>query len=192
MSVGNLFVLSGPSGVGKSAVLSRVQEARGEDLLFSVSATSRKPRPNEVDGVHYFFITPERFRELIEEDAFVEYDFHNDTYYGTLKSQVAEKSRVGNLVLDIEPNGANNLKKQFPQATTIFLVPPSMEVLEARLRGRKDTDEAQMQLRLERARWELTQADSYDFVVENGDLDTCVNTVLQIIAQKADEKNLEE
>lgn len=187
MSIGNLFVISGPSGVGKSAVLKLVREQRGSDLLFSVSATSRAARPGEVDGEHYYFIDEERFRKLIDEDAFVEYDFHNNTYYGTLKSQVAEKCSVGNLVLDIEPNGAANLKKQFPDATTIFLVPPSMEVLEGRLRGRKDTDEAQMLLRLERAKWELTQADKYDHVVVNDVLEDCVNTVLHIIAEKADE-----
>lgn len=192
MRVGNLFVISGPSGVGKSEVLKRVQAARGDNLLFSVSATSRKPRPNEIDGVHYFFVTQEEFKKLIGEDAFVEYNFHNNAFYGTLKSQVAEKSRIGNLVLDIEPNGAQKLKQQFPDATTIFLVPPSMEALEDRLRSRRDTDEEQMRMRLERAAWELTQTDTYDHVVTNDDLDICVNTVLQIIAQKADAINREE
>ncbi len=192
MSRGNLFVLSGPSGVGKSEVLRCVREARGTDLLFSVSATSRAARPGEIDGEHYFFVSKERFEELIQQNAFVEYNYHNANYYGTLRSQVAQKCACGNLVLDIEPNGARNLKQQYPEAILIFLVPPSMEELERRLRSRHDTDEAQMAMRLERARWELSQKETYDYQVTNDDLNACVEQILHIIAQKADDKNMEE
>lgn len=187
MSQGKLFVISGASGVGKGTVLGRVMKVR-EDLRFSVSATTRAPRPGEEDGVHYYFISMERFREMVDNDEFLEYDLHANAGYGTPLKQLEEKLRHGSVVLDIEPVGAGNVKKKMPDATLIFIMPPSMEELERRLRGRGDTSEEQIALRMERARWEMEQRHWYDHVVVNDDLDRCVEEVLQIIAEKVDEK----
>ena len=187
MSKGKLFIISGASGVGKSTVLSRVMAGR-KDLEFSVSATTRPPRPGEADGVNYYFITPDRFRQMIQEDQFLEYDEHNATLYGTPKGQLEEKLCCANVILDIEPVGAFNVRKQRPDATLIFIMPPSMEELERRLRSRGDTSEEQILLRLERAAWEMEQTPKYDYVVVNDRADACADEILHIIAQKADEE----
>ena len=185
MSKGHLFVISGTSGVGKSTILEQLMKNRS-DLLFSVSATTRKPRPQEREGISYYFVTREQFREMISRDAFVEYDNHMENYYGTPKAQLEEKLARGNVILDIEPKGALQVRASRPDATLIFIAPPSMEELERRLRGRGDTSEEQIQVRLARAKWELDQQDKYDYRVINEDVATCVKEILNIIAQKAD------
>ena len=172
-----IFVFSGASGVGKSSALKRVMEAR-EDLRFSVSATTRKPRPGEVDGVHYFFVTKERFEQMIEDRQMLEYDAHHENLYGTPRNQLLGEKHV---VLDIEPNGAFQVKRNYPDAALIFVTPPSLEELERRLRGRGDTPEEQIQVRMARAKWEIAQSDHYDYVVLNDDLDRCVAEILDII-----------
>ena len=185
MSIGKLFVISGASGVGKSTVLKKVMASR-DDLIFSVSATTRQPRDNEVDGVHYYFVNQATFDQMIAEDAFLEYDNHFKTCYGTPKAQLEEKLARGNVILDIEPNGAMNVKANCSDATLIFILPPSMEELEHRLRSRGDTSEEQVQIRLERAKWEIAQAPKYHYQVINGEVDTCADEILKIIADKAD------
>ena len=172
-----IFVFSGASGVGKSSVLKQVMAAR-EDLKFSVSATTREPRPGEVDGQSYYFVSKEKFLDMIEKDAFIEYDAHMDNYYGTPKNQLLGDKHV---VLDIEPNGAFQVKRNYPDAALIFVTPPSLEELERRLRGRGDTDEEQITVRMARAKWEIAQSDHYDYVVLNDDLDRCVAEILDII-----------
>ena len=186
MTKGRLFVISGASGVGKSTVLNRVMQGR-EDLSFSVSATTRSPRPGEQEGVHYYFVTKERFEDMIREDAFLEYDNHNQNYYGTPADQLEEKLKQGNVILDIEPVGAKNVRQKRTDATLIFITAPSWEVLEQRLRGRGDTEEEQITLRLDRARWELEQQSWYDYVVVNDSVERCAEEILKIIAQVADE-----
>ena len=141
MSKGKMFVISGASGVGKSTVLKQVMDGR-DDLKFSVSATTRAPRPGEVDGVHYYFVTRERFEEMIRENAFLEYDAHAGNYYGTPRAQAEEKMEQGLLLLDIEPMGAKQVKQSAPDAVLIFIMPPSREELERRLRSRGDTSKA--------------------------------------------------
>ena len=185
MSQGKLFVISGASGVGKSTVLKLVMEGR-DDLKFSVSATTRPPRPGEVDGVHYYFVTRERFEEMIRQDAFLEYDAHADNYYGTPRAQAEEKMEQGLLLLDIEPMGAKQVKQAAPDAVLIFIMPPSRQELERRLRSRGDTSEEQMQLRLERAAWEMDQRAWYDYVVVNDDARRCADEILTIIANLVD------
>ena len=185
MSKGKLFVISGASGVGKSTVLKLVMEGR-DDLKFSVSATTRPPRPGEVDGVHYYFVTRERFEEMIRQDAFLEYDAHADNYYGTPRAQAEEKMEQGLLLLDIEPMGAKQVKQAAPDAVLIFIMPPSRHELERRLRSRGDTSEEQMQLRLERAAWEMDQRAWYDYVVVNDDARRCADEILTIIANLVD------
>ena len=185
MSKGKLFVLSGASGVGKSTVLARVMQQR-DDVRFSVSATTRAPRPGEVDGVNYYFVSREEFEKMIAEDAFLEYDSHMANYYGTPTAQMEEKLLCGHVILDVEPVGAANVRKKRKDATLIFIAPPSMEELERRLRSRGDTPEEQIQMRLERARWEMDQSRWYDYIVTNDQVDACADQILRIIADHCD------
>lgn len=185
MSKGKLFVLSGCSGVGKSTVLAQVMEGRS-DLRFSVSATTRAPRPGEVDGQSYYFVTKEKFEDMIAKGEFLEYDAHMDNYYGTPKGQLEEKLETGSVILDIEPNGAFNVRRTWPEAVLVFIAPPSMAELERRLRSRGDTGEDQIRIRLDRAAWELEQSKKYDHIVINDQVETCADEILKIIAQKAE------
>ena len=183
MNKGKLFVISGASGVGKSTVLARVMEQR-KDLTFSVSATTRAPRPGETDGVSYYFVSKETFLDMIEKDAFVEYDAHMDNYYGTPKDQLEEKLSRGHVLLDIEPNGAFIVKKARPDAELIFIAPPSVEELEKRLRSRGDTSEEQIAKRLDRSHWEMEQGEKYDNYVVNDQVEACAEKILNIIADE--------
>ena len=185
MSKGKLFVISGASGVGKSTVLAKVIDSR-EDLLFSVSATTRTPRPGEQEPVNYYFVSKEAFRDMIDRDEFVEYDAHMDNYYGTPKGQLEDKLAKGNVILDIEPNGAFAVRSKRPDAVLIFIAPPSMEELERRLRSRGDTPEDQIRIRLDRAKWEMEQTPHYDYVVINDQVDTCADEIVNIVAKMAD------
>ena len=185
MSKGKLFIISGASGVGKSTVLSHVMAAR-DDLRFSVSATTRAPRPGEVDGQSYYFVTKEQFLAMIDRNEFVEYDAHMDNYYGTPESQLNEKLETGSVILDIEPNGAFIVRQRRPDATLIFIAPPSMEELHRRLVGRGDTSEEQVKVRQARAQWEMEQSTKYDFVVVNDQVEACADKILKIIAENAD------
>jgi len=185
VSQGKLFVISGASGVGKGTVLHLILQQRS-DIAFSVSATTRAPRPNEVDGRDYYFVTKERFEEMIAQKAFLEYDNHAKNYYGTPRAQIDEKLATGHVFLDIEPNGAKAVRENMPEATLIFIMPPSMEELERRLRGRGDTSEDQIRIRMERAVWEMEQRDWYDYVVVNDVAQDCADEILKIIAEKAE------
>ena len=182
MSKGKLIVISGASGVGKGTVLGIMMKKR-KDLSFSVSATTRPPRPGEIDGVHYYFISREKFAEMIAEGAFLEYDAHADNYYGTPRAQAEEKRERGPVLLDIEPAGAKQVREKMPDAELIFIMPPSMQELERRLRGRGDTPEEQIKLRMERAVWEMEQRVWYDHVVVNDDPERCADEILRIIAE---------
>ena len=179
-------MISGASGVGKSTVLERVMQGR-DDLSFSVSATTRTPRPGEIEGKSYYFITRDQFEEMIRQNAFLEYDEHAKHYYGTPLGQLEEKLARSNVILDIEPKGAAIVRKARPEATLIFVMPPSMDELERRLRSRGDTSQEQIRLRLDRAKWEMEQRDWYDYTVINDQADTCADQILYIIAQRADE-----
>ena len=185
MRKGKLFVISGASGVGKSTVLSKVMAA-DKSLRFSVSATTRAPRPGEQEGVNYYFVTREKFLDMIEKDQFLEYDAHMDNYYGTPKAQLEEKLQTGSVILDIEPNGAFNVRRNSPDAVLIFIAPPSLEELESRLRSRGDTPEDQIKLRLDRVAWEMEQSKLYDHVVVNDQVEACAEKILKIIAQVAE------
>lgn len=180
MSKGKLFVISGASGVGKGTVLAKLME-RDKSLTFSVSATTRPPRPGEVDGKNYYFISRESFEDMIDKGEFLEYSQHNANYYGTPRTQMLEKQERGSVLLDIEPNGAKQVKTADPEAVLIFLMPPSMEELERRLRGRGDTSEEQVKIRLERAVWEIEQRTWYDYVLINDDAQKCADALFDII-----------
>lgn len=187
MNKGKLFVFSGASGVGKSTVLTKVMEQR-KDLRFSVSATTRPPRPGETEAVNYYFVSKAQFELMIQQDAFVEYDEHMGNFYGTPKVQLEEKLQNGSVILDIEPNGAFNVKKVRPDAVLIFIAPPSLEELERRLRSRGDTSPEQIALRLARVQWEVAQSEQYDYVVVNEQVDTCAQEILDIIHKKLEEQ----
>ena len=180
MSKGKLFVISGASGVGKSTVLKQVMAGR-DDLKFSVSATTRAPRPGETDGVHYYFVTKARFEKMIRENAFLEYDAHAGNYYGTPRAQAEEKMEQGLLLLDIEPMGAKQVKQSAPDAVLIFIMPPSREELERRLRCRGTEDEATIQRRLKRAETEIANSVNYDEHVVNIAVDSCADSLYSII-----------
>ena len=183
-----LIVISGASGVGKGTVLGIMMQKR-KDLTFSVSATTRPPRPGEIDGLHYYFITKERFQEMIDQGAFLEYDAHAANFYGTPRAQAREKLEKGPVLLDIEPNGAKQVRASDPEAVLIFIMPPSMEELERRLRGRGDTPEDQIQMRMTRAVWEMEQRFWYDHVVVNDDAERCAQEILDIIADSGENTN---
>ena len=179
---GKLYVISGASGVGKSTVLKHVMDVR-KDIRFSVSATTRAPREGEIEGVHYYFVTNEKFQSMIENNEFVEYDAHMKNSYGTPRAQLEEKLQQGDVFLDIEPNGAFNVRAQRPDAVLIFIAPPSFEELERRLRSRGDTPEDQIQVRLDRAKWEMEQGSQYDYIVINDQVETCADKILKIISK---------
>lgn len=180
--MGKLIVISGASGVGKGTVV-KAMMARRQDLFFSVSATTRPPRPGEVDGRDYYFVTRETFEAMIARGEMLEYDEHAKNYYGTPKAQVEEKRKKGHVLLDIEPNGARNVKNNYPEAVLVFVMPPSVEELERRLRGRNDTPEDQITIRMERAKWEMDQRAWYDHVVVNDNAERCAEEILALIDQ---------
>ena len=178
---GLLAVIAGPSGVGKGTVHARARASLPESVL-SVSVTTRAPRHGEVDGVDYHFVSPERFQELIDQDQLLEWAEYAGQRYGTPRGPVEEAVAAGRIVvLDIELQGALQVKEHDPAALLVFLVPPSFEELERRLRARGTEAEAVLQRRLARAREELSAAHRFDVVVVNDDLDRCVEEVLAAI-----------
>ena len=179
-----LVVVSGPSGSGKDTVVSRLM-AQHPEIEISVSATTRPPRPGEVDGVHYYFVTRERFEEMIRENAFLEYDAHAGNYYGTPRAQAEEKMEQGLLLLDIEPMGAKQVKQSAPDAVLIFIMPPSREELERRLRGRGTETEESIQERLATARQELAEQDKFTVKLVNNQIEPCAAELYQVICQRA-------
>lgn len=166
-----LFVISGPSGAGKGTLLAELRKQR-PDLGLTVSATTRSPRPGEVDGTSYYFLSDEEFRRRIAAGEFVEWAEVHGHLYGTLVSEVKRLLAKGHsLVLEIDVQGALNVRKVYPDAVLVFIEPPSLEVLEERLRGRGTEDEASIELRLKNARHEMELADQYDARIVNDTVD---------------------
>lgn len=173
---GKLLIFSAPSGSGKSTIINWLMQEHPElNMHFSISCTSRAPRGQEQNGVEYFFLTPEEFREKIQNDEFVEYEeVYQDRYYGTLKSQVEKQLAAGeNVVFDVDVHGAMNIKKAYgDRALSLFIQPPSIEELRRRLNGRGTDAPEVIEQRIARAEYELTYADKFDTVVINDDLET--------------------
>lgn len=175
MEKGKTFIISGPSGVGKSTILHKLFERRG-NLYFSVSATTRPPRAGEQDGVHYHFSTVEEFRRQIEQGAFLEYAEFVGNYYGTPRRYVDEAMERGeDVILDIELQGANQVHRLRPEAVRIFILPPSVAELERRLVDRGTETAEKVQRRLARAKEEIKSIHTYDYIVINDNVEHAVN-----------------
>lgn len=176
-----LFVVSGPSGVGKGTLVYLVREQR-PDLGLTVSATTRQPRPGEVDGVSYHFLTNDDFDRRVEAGEFLEWANVHGNRYGTLASEVDRNLSAGkSVILEIDVQGALNVRKVFPDAVLVFIEPPSMEVLEQRLRGRETESEESLRLRLADAAGELELAPRYDERIVNDDLERATSELLQVL-----------
>lgn len=181
MNQGSLIVLSGFSGAGKSTVINQVLSQRPE-IYFSISFTTRQPRAGEVNGVNYNFVTREEFEARIERGEFLEYAQYNGNYYGTPLDPVEEHLEQGHdVILEIELQGALQVKKRLPQAVTVFIAPPSFEELERRLRGRGTETEEVIQKRLAIARQECASMDEFRFIVVNDEVDAAADRLRAIM-----------
>lgn len=185
---GSLIVISGFSGAGKGTVAKRLVKDYGYSL--SVSATTRAPREGEVDGVDYYFKSEADFKNLIDYNGFIEYARYVDNYYGTPRAFVEKELASGhNVILEIEVQGALNIKRQYPDAILIFITAPSVEALKARLIGRGTEEAAVVAKRMRRASEEAEEMINYEYIVVNDDLDECVHTVHSIVISKRCELN---
>lgn len=189
MNKGLLVVISGPSGAGKGTIYSKVIERTG--MKRSVSVTTRKPRPGEEEGVNYFFRTEEQYQQMIANGEFLETAevYHN--YYGTPKAPVFENLQNGyDVLFEVDVHGARSIKKKYPEAVAIFVMPPDFETLGARLRGRGTESEQSLKLRLGAAKRELAKYEMFDYIVFNDDIGQAVQDVLDIVnAEKRKIKN---
>ena len=186
MKKGLLIIFAGPSGVGKGTILKELLKDKSLNLAYSISMTTRAPRPGEVDGESYFFVSKEAFEKAIENDELLEYARYVDNYYGTPKFYVdAQRSEGKNVILEIETVGAEKvMDKCKDDVTSIYLVPPSMEELEHRLRNRKTETEDKIQKRIETAKGELLKLNKFKYVVTNDDIDVTIKNIKEIILKE--------
>ena len=185
---GLIVCISGPSGAGKGTVLGKVSEIFPE-MGSSISVTTRAPRGTEQEGVEYYFRTPEQFEQMIRDNEIIEYDVYAGNYYGTPREHISRQCDEGiDCLVDLTVAGSIALKEIYgDNALTIFLMPPSMEVLEGRLRGRGTETDEKIRLRLSQAASEMERKDEFDHVVVNDDLETAVNEVIGLIEAKREE-----
>ena len=187
MSRGKLIIISAPSGTGKSTIISWLMREHPElNLAFSISCTSRAPRGTEQNGVEYFFLTPEEFRQRIDNDEFLEYEeVYEGRFYGTLKAQVERQLEAGqNVVFDVDVKGGVNIKKYYgDEALSVFIKPPSIAELRRRLEGRGTDAPEVIDQRIARAEFELTFVDKFDTIVVNDDLTQAKEDALSIIEE---------
>lgn len=181
MLAGFLLVVSGPSGSGKGTVCKKLLK-RNKDLVFSISATTRKPRPGEVDGINYFFIDTNKFNKMVANNEFLEYALVHNNYYGTPKKFVLDNINSNKVViLEIDVQGALQIKKMYPEAVFIFLLPPTMEELKNRIVKRGTETEKDINIRMSNAFKELELVDEYDYFVVNDNLSKAVEDIESII-----------
>lgn len=188
-----VFIFSAPSGSGKTTILKPILERMKDKFSFSISATTRPAREGEKDGVDYYFITPEKMREHIEKGDFIEWEeVYQGKYYGTFKSELDRIWNQGKFVIfDIDVKGGVNIKKILQQqACSIFIMPPSIEELEKRLRNRNTESEETLKERLSRAKMEISLSENFDYVVCNDDLNTAIARIEEIIAQQMQDWNV--
>ena len=179
---GILMIVSGPAGVGKGTVVAEAVSKSQGGIYLSVSATTRLPRSIDKEGETYFFKTKDEFEKMIENNELLEYACYVDNYYGTPKKPVMEALKEGkDVILEIEVQGAFKVKEYFPEAVLTFIVPPSIEILEERLRGRNTETEEQIQKRLNTAKGELEKIEKYDYVVENDTVEQSVEDLFSIL-----------
>lgn len=191
MSRGLLFVMSGPSGTGKGTICNEL--LKREDIFLSISSTTREKRKGEEEGVTYNYISSEEFTNLIENDEMLEYAVYGGNYYGTPRRTVEKMLNDGiNVLLEIEVQGALKVKSKFEDANLIFVVPPSMKELKNRLIGRGRENEDQIMVRMDHAKWEMTQSGKYNYIVVNDDLERCTDEVCQIFRDKKNKSELVE
>lgn len=185
---GNLIVISGPSGVGKGTVCRQLlQEC--DHLVLSVSATTRSPRGEDREGVTYYFKTRDAFEEMIKEGAFLEWAMYNNNYYGTPLPPVLEQLEQGkDVLLEIDVQGALNVKQNFPDGVYIFIAPPDKETLRKRLEGRGTENPEEINRRVAAADLELSKQDEYDYVVVNGVVQDAVDQIKEIIKMRSEEQ----
>lgn len=184
---GMLLVISGPSGAGKGTLVQKLLE-RDPSFGFSVSVTTRKARPNEMDGVHYHFISETEYDKLLEEDAFLEHANVHGHRYGTLKSEVYERMKRGqNVLLDIDPQGARSVMSREPDCVSVFVLPPSYGELKVRLHTRNTEEPEEIQRRLENARGEIEQMKRYRYLIVNDDLELAYEQLAAIV--RAEKQN---
>ncbi len=177
----SLIIITGPSGVGKGTVVKDILE-KDKDIWLSISATTRKPRIGEKYGENYYFMSNERFKDMIDKKEFLEWAQFAGNYYGTPLSTVNEKIEKGFIVLlEIEVEGAKQIKEKFPDALSIFLLPPSLEELEKRIRNRGTEKDEAIKIRLSRANYEIESSDEFDFVLTNHDVEDTVKRIFKLI-----------
>lgn len=186
---GQLYVLSGPSGVGKSTLVRRLRDTV-RDLGYVVSHTSRRPRSGEEDGRDYYFVDRSTFQRMIDEKAFVEWARVYDDFYGTSYAELDRQIDQGwDVILDIDVQGAGNIKKEFEKAVLIFILPPSLETLAERLRKRATDDEAVIKKRLEKSTREIKNCQWYDYIIINSDLDDAAKRLEAVILAQRSRSN---
>ena len=193
-NTGQLIVISAPSGAGKGSVISGLLERDNKNRWLSVSTTSRQPRSNDIPGVTYNFVSKEEFEKLIEEDYFIEYTNYVGNYYGTPKEAIRQKLDQGiDVILEIEIEGATNIKKLIPEALFIFIMPPSLKTLVTRLKNRKTDSKDKIIERFHTAYKEINEVTKYNYVVVNDELEEAINKVEAIIkAEKCRVDRIEE
>lgn len=185
MNNGKLIVFSAPSGSGKTTIVRHLLEQKELHLDFSISATSRQKRGDEIDGKDYYFLTPEDFQAKIDADEFIEYEeVYKDNFYGTLKSELERIWAKGkHVIFDIDVVGGLNIKRQFPKNTlAIFVSPPSLEELERRLRYRQTETEEKIQMRLAKAEREIAESSKFDIILKNYDLEIAKNDAYKLVS----------
>lgn len=185
MSKGGVFIISGPSGSGKDTLLAELFKKR-PDIKFSISSITREMRVGEKEGEKYNFISREKFEKMIEEDAFLEYNVYVGNYYGTPKAPVIEATQNGfDFIIEVDVNGAEQIRNKMPEAKSIFIMPPSFEELERRLSGRGTESQEVIAKRMQSSLSEIQRATEYDYIVVNDEISTAVDDIISIISSNS-------